>query len=619
LNFQSLPQRKLGSIFGAKLARHGAWSPAFAIAPKHVETPPWQRWLARSWIVVLVLALVKATELLLHYQPAARALSLNDPDNYMRLAQIRDWLGGQSWWDVTQYRVDPPHGLHTHWSRLADLPVAAAITLLKPFFSGVTTERLAVTIMPLVLLVAAILLIVRIAEALAGRGARVPAALLALAGVKFQWEFVPGRIDHHAQQIVLLLAALAALTDGERRWHGLVAALAVALALGTGMETAPYLVVIAAWGALRWAARGAAVRDVTLGWFAGLAVLVPAVFAATVPMADWGLAKGDAIGRGHVVAALLLGSALAFAVVRAPVLWHWRERLALVAVIGAAGGAIVLAAFPEVAGKPYDMVGPLLLRLWIAHISETRTVVEDWAASPWIAVARMAFGAAMLAAGAGLAWRSAGVERDRYALLTAIAAVALVLTGWQFRAVAAAAAVAVPLAAALAVRAGTRSLAAAAIVLTASATLLLAETILPRSAPEVRVADANCAAAATYTGIARLPPGLVLSQIDLSGPLLVWTPHSVVASGIHRGYAGNHFAFETWMAEPAVARKQLAARGINYVADCTTDSETRTLASEAPHGLVAALARGTSFAWLQPVAHGGNQALKFYRVLLGAR
>ncbi len=326
-------------------------------------------WLLRSWAVVAALVLVEVIELLLPFRQAASALNLNDPDNYMRLVQIRDWLGGQSWWDVTQYRVDPPQGLHTHWSRLADLPVAAAITLLTPFLGGFAAERLAVTVMPLVLLAVAIVLIVRIAEALAGPEARLPAALLALAGIKFQWEFLPGRIDHHGQQIVLLLAVLTALTAGQRLRHGLVAALAVALALGTGMETAPYLVVIAAWAALRWAARGATVREATLGLFAGVAILVPAVFALTVPIGDWGIAKGDAIGRGHVVTALLLGAAFAGAVALAPTRWGWRERLALVAAIGAAGGAVIVAVYPEVAGKPYDMVGPLLLRLWISNIS----------------------------------------------------------------------------------------------------------------------------------------------------------------------------------------------------------------------------------------------------------
>lgn len=578
------------------------------------------RWLlAGSWTLVLTFALLKTGNLLVRGQHAAWIYYLNDPDNYMRLAQIRDWLGGQSWWDVTQYRVDPPHGLHTHWSRLADLPVGLATMALTPFAGGALAERLAVMLMPPVLLIAAMVLMVAIADGLAGRMARFPAAFLTLCSAKFDWEFVPGRIDHHGLQIVLLLCTLAALVAGERRRHGLVAALAVALALGTGMETAPYLVAVALWAALRWALRGKAVARVTVSFFGGIAMLVPAVFAATVPAADWLLAKSDAIGRGHVVAAVVLGGTLALAAARAPARWSWPSRLMLVACIGGIGAASILAVFPEVIDKPYAMVGPLLQRLWIGNIEETRTVVQDWKGSPLTAAARMAFNMAMPLAGIWLASRAAGVARDRFALLSIVATVALVLTGWQFRAIAPAATVALPLAAALVVQLTRRSLMAAGVAFVASAALLLVDGFVPKSRPQVVVADAQCAKSIDYTDIAKLTPGLVLTQIDLSGTFLVWTPHSVISSGIHRGFAGNRFAFETWMADPAMARQRLTARGVRYVADCTIDPETRSLAREAPHGLAAALARGDHFAWLQPVAHSGNPAFKFYRVLPGAQ
>ncbi len=578
------------------------------------------RWLlAGSWTMVLAFALLKTGSLLVHGQHAAWLYRLDDPDNYMRLAQIRDWLGGQSWWDVTQYRVDPPHGLHTHWSRLADLPVGLATTALTPFAGGALAERLAVMLMPLLLLIAAIGLMVRIAAGLAGPAARFPSIFLALCSSKFDWEFIPGRIDHHGLQIVMVLGTVAALVAGERRRHGLLAALAVALALGTGMETAPYLVAVALWAVLRWARRGFAVQRVSVAFFGGLAMLVPAIFAATVPVGDWALAKGDAIGRGHVVAAVMLGGALALAAARAPARWDWPQRLALAAGIGALGGTIILTMFPEVIDKPYHMVGPLLERLWIANIAETRTVLEDWKGSPLTAAARMAFNTAMLPAGIWLTWRATGAARDRYALLTTLAAVALALTGWQFRSIAPAAAIALPLAAALVVQLTRRSLAAAGGAFVASAALLLVDGYIPKSRPRAVVADAQCANSVDYIDIARLAPGLVLTQIDLSGTFLVWTPHSVIASGIHRGFAGNRFAFETWMADPAVARQRLAARDVRYLADCTTNAEAVFLAREAPHGLVAELARGASFAWLQPVAHRGNPALKFYRLLPAAR
>ena len=111
----------------------------------------------------------------------------------------------------------------------------------------------------------------------------------------------------------------------------------------------------------------------------------------------------------------------------------------------------------------------------------------------------------------------------------------------------------------------------------------------------------------------QLPPGLMLAQINLSGPLLVWTPHSAISSGVHRGFRGNIFAFETWMAAPAVARAKLQAQGVRYVAHCIGGGEGEVLTKQAPHGLIAQLQHGQRFAWLQPVAVAANPRFKVYR------
>jgi hypothetical protein len=48
-------------------------------------------------------------------------------DDATRLVEIRDLLAGQSWFDHTQYRLNPSEGVVTHWSRLLDLPIALLI------------------------------------------------------------------------------------------------------------------------------------------------------------------------------------------------------------------------------------------------------------------------------------------------------------------------------------------------------------------------------------------------------------------------------------------------------------------------------------------------------------
>src|SRR3546814_9579708 len=76
-------------------------------------------------------------------------LSLGDTDDNMRLMQVRGLLDGQGWYDLRQYRLNPPGGFDIHWSRLVDLPIAGLILLFKPFVGNGEAERLACGIAPL--------------------------------------------------------------------------------------------------------------------------------------------------------------------------------------------------------------------------------------------------------------------------------------------------------------------------------------------------------------------------------------------------------------------------------------------------------------------------------------
>src|SRR6185369_3259311 len=75
-----------------------------------------------------------------------------DVDDQLRLVEVRDWLNGQSFYDVTQYRMNQPWGAPMHWSRLVDMPLAALILLFRPLVGANGAEMLAVSIVPLVTL-----------------------------------------------------------------------------------------------------------------------------------------------------------------------------------------------------------------------------------------------------------------------------------------------------------------------------------------------------------------------------------------------------------------------------------------------------------------------------------
>ncbi|OYW62342.1 MAG: hypothetical protein B7Z31_01275, partial [Rhodobacterales bacterium 12-65-15] len=77
------------------------------------------------WWIVLVAVLVLLINVARRAPEISELLAGGGGDDLMRLQQVRDWLGGQSWFDTTQYRILPPEGVSIHWSRYVDLGIAA--------------------------------------------------------------------------------------------------------------------------------------------------------------------------------------------------------------------------------------------------------------------------------------------------------------------------------------------------------------------------------------------------------------------------------------------------------------------------------------------------------------
>jgi len=118
-------------------------------------------WSARHWKwLTFLIWIAIAVAMVVSRWPAIHWLVLGDTDDNIRYVQVKDWLAGQGWYDLRQYRLDPPGGANIHWSRLVDIPIAGLILFFRAFVDQGLADRLACGIaplLPLLLLVATLL------------------------------------------------------------------------------------------------------------------------------------------------------------------------------------------------------------------------------------------------------------------------------------------------------------------------------------------------------------------------------------------------------------------------------------------------------------------------------
>ena len=518
-----------------------------------------------------------------------------DPDDAMRLVEVRAWLAGQPWFDVAAHRLDPPAGASMHWSRLVDLPSALLIKLALPFAGEGRAEALARIILPTILLVLLYLAVARLASLLAGRDMRGAAVLGTFFCGATLAQFQPGRIGHHAMETVCLVAAVGAALaslDPRRAREAAVAGALVALGLAMSLETLPFLGALCAAMALVWVARGS-IHAAALAWFAaGLASALVATFLVTVAPHDWFAPVCDAYGAAHCGAGLIGAAGLLVLAGTSRWLPGLAARLCAAAAVGALVVGFVALAFPACLHSPFAGVDPLVRALWLDHVVESKSLPAFMSDRPILGFAMvlpLTFG---VAAGVVAAIRTHGLARLRFAIVAGLAALGLALAFWQVRVFASVAPLALCCGLFLVAAARERVSArlaplAAALILPFTATawaLLLPADAAPASA------GADCLAPSAFAPLRGLAPASAVAPLLAGSHLLEATSLDVFAAPYHRNNDGNRFAYEVFLAPPDRARALLASRHVGYIITCAASGETTRLAAVAPDGLAAQLA-----------------------------
>lgn len=542
-----------------------------------------------------------------------------DNDSILRMVEVRDFMAGQGWFDLTQYRMGPEGGFVMHWSRLVDAPIAALAALFG--------ERAALILWPLFLLGLAMYFIARAARVVGGDEAILPAGIIALATLWTIGQFDAGSIDHHNVQFVLTVAALAFLLESPGRpVLACAAGAASGLSMGVGMEAAPYFAVAglvpAIWFLLEGKKAAPAATWYGLG-FTGMAALI---FFGTVGSSFWGVARCDAFSLPHLVVAIFAGLGLAGAATLGRGNTSFAGRAALLMTVGAAVVVALGIFFPECIAAPYSDLDPRQKLLWLNNVSETMPFWTLVQLRPAFAVG--VYVTPMLALGF-CAWMLFRRERVFPIMVAGGFLLAATITAfWQVRgSIFALGLATIPLAAWVA---SWRSLAAAdapGARVKLLLTLLLSMNMTwaagaqevaklrgsPLAAENPSNSDSECHSEKSYRPILSVAPTTVLSDINGGAAILIYSKHRVLTGPYHRN-PGNLVAYDIQTAKPEDARQILSKNGVGLITVCVENDETPSLTRQEPDGLHARLIRNDPPAWLHIVPGTETGPLRAYRV-----
>ena len=577
----------------------------------------WRAWLLLAWAVYAVVQVWSSWNLV-------QWLSLGDTDDNMRLMQVRGLLHGQGWYDLRQYRLDPPVGFDIHWSRIVDLPIAGLILFFRLFTSESWAERLACGIAPLLPLSIALLGLGATVRRLIHPLAWPLAAAIFLTATVPMLMFAPERIDHHGWQLAMLSLTLAGLTDPKGTRGGITVGLASAVSLSIGLEMLPYCAMAAGIIALRWVwSREEASRlfayAVALGGGSAFG------FAAFASEANR-VMRCDALTPVWLAVTVAAGGLLLACALLNPQDRRVRLLLAVgVAIIIAAGFAL---AFPQCLGRP-EQVSDELARNWLANVREAKPIWKH-PLRIGIPIAALPIVGLIGAAIAERVARAAGRGADWWpAALFAGFAAAMLL--WQVRAGPAAQLLAVPGATALAWLClpwllnhrlmPVRVLGPVAILLVAMAGLFPSYGVSflhvdPPSRYSARVnhATGDCMRTTRLLQLNRYPRSILFSLVDLGPRIITITHHDAVAGPYHRNGDAILDVQHAFGGGPDQARAIIKRHGAGMLLLCPDMAESTIYRSRDPGGFYDRLAKGAAFPWLTRLPLPRRSPYVLYRV-----
>lgn len=605
------------------------FSDAFALDATAIDTR--RPWLERGhnalWLVAALWLECTLVWLVWHWSSFAH-LEFRDPDDALRLMQVRDFIAGQGWFDVSQHRVNPPTGGPMHWSRLLDLPIAGIIIGLRPLLGDRLAEIVACVAIPPLTLLAMCLALYASVKRLLGVHRSVLTVALLVTSFPILTQMAPLRIDHHAWQVVASVGVLGGMLTRDPRKGGWIAGASMAMWLHISGEALPYVAIYGAVFGLRYVVRQQAEWPRFIRFIGALALSSAVLLLGTkglpglethcdsmsppylLPL----FAMFPVVLGGH----RLLGDASLI-----------RRLIPLGA--GTVTAAIVLATYaPKCLSGPFEALDPLVYDYWYLAIMEGQPIwKQDLSTGAIILIPGLLGLAGMI--GAVMTEKDADKRFDWISLFgTALGAFGvaimvlravgvahiLMLVGnmwiiaWLYPRIAAlpkmGARVALTVSLALLTPFGGAAIASAVISNLTNTPDDTTEADKDKTHPLYQQIEA----------LNGLPKSLLFAPLDVGPEILLRTHHSIIATGHHRNIVGMTEVIKAFASPPEQARAIVLGTRADYLLLFPDTNEIQRYRNKSPHGLAAYLMNGKKApAWLERVHVKGEGTVQIYRIL----
>lgn len=329
-------------------------------------------------LCVLAVALVHLIYVLTkwHAIPIADGIPIGqtDPDTWLRLTIVRDWLAGGSWYDhLVHHSNTPLTPIGSPWTRPVDLVIAFFVHL-QPLDVDLSTRIMrASLLLPVLwmgLMMAGLMRAVKLIAPYTSASVMVMLLVITQPGV---WNyFLLGNADHHAPLAALFVWVLVGVfTPQASRRLITITGILFALQLWISVETLILIGAVYAYYGVCWLLTGEREKIIALSRLATSTALA-SILALMVerPETQWLAPIYDSISIVYITA--LIFCALTAWLLRLAPTKNQRERLFIAILAAALLIAAIGMTYPHLIQGPTYGVDPFIMTNFLPRITEAR-------------------------------------------------------------------------------------------------------------------------------------------------------------------------------------------------------------------------------------------------------